>query len=281
MCLLVVAWQVHADYPLILAGNRDEFHDRPAAPLGWSTDWPDIAAGRDLKAGGTWLGVARDARLGVVTNFRDRAQPSPADAPSRGRLVPDYLLHDRTPAQFVEALEPTAGRYAGFNLLLADRACLYYASNRTPRSPRSLERGIYGLSNGELDEPWPKLVRARERFATAIEAQRPDPSELFALLADRTTATEPAMPGLPPDWQRAVSAPFVVHERYGTRCTTVVLIDREGRAVIQERRFDSNGNETGSSRLEFGGHEAPGVAQTGSAAVRATHYAATLASPAE
>jgi uncharacterized protein with NRDE domain len=279
MCLLVVAWQVHADYPLILAGNRDEFHDRPAVPLGWSADWPDSAAGRVLKAGGTWLGVARDARLGVVTNFRDGAPSSP-DAPSRGRLVPDYLLHERTPSQFVAALEPAAGRYAGFNLLLADRTSLYYASNRTPHSPRALGRGICGLSNGELDEPWPKLVRARERFAAAIARERPEPSELFALLADRTPAAEPAMPGLPPDWQRAVSAPFVVHERYGTRCTTVVLIDREGHTVMHERRFDSKGDETGSSRLEFGGHQATGAVPSEAADVRLQH-GSSLASHAE
>jgi len=280
MCLLVVAWQVHADYSLIVAGNRDEFHDRPAAPLAWSPDWPDVAAGRDLQAGGTWLGVARDGRLGVVTNFRDPAQPSPAGAPSRGRLVPDYLLHEQSPAQFVSTLEPTANRYAGFNLLLADRSSLVYTSNRTPRSPRTLAPGIYGLSNGELDEPWPKLVRTRERFTAAIARERPDTAELFALLADRTSALEPAMPGLPPDWQRAVSAPFVVHERYGTRCTTVVLIDREGRSVMHERRFDANGDETGVSRLEFGG-DLTARATTSRPAARTPHGVPPFASSPE
>jgi uncharacterized protein with NRDE domain len=266
MCLLVVAWQVHADYPLIVAGNRDEFHDRPAAPLAWSPDWPDVAAGRDLQAGGTWLGVARDARLGVVTNFRDTTQPSPPAAPSRGRLVPDYLLQDQTPARFIGMLESTAERYAGFNLLLADRSSLIYTSNRAPRSPRTLAPGIYGLSNGELDEPWPKLVRTRERFASAIASKQPDAAELFAMMADRTPAHEPVMPGLPQDWQRAVSAPFVVHERYGTRCTTVVLIDREGCSVMHERRFDANGDETGVSRLEFGGDPAARAATSRPAA---------------
>jgi len=280
MCLLVVAWQVRADYPLIVVGNRDEFHDRPAVPLGWSPDWPDIAAGRDLQAGGTWLGVARDARLGVVTNFRDPAQPSSPPAPSRGRLVPDYLLHDQTPAQFVSVLEPTANRYAGFNLLLADRSNLVYTSNRTPRSPRTLAPGIYGLSNGELDEPWPKLVRTRDRFTAAVASERPDAAELFALMADRNPADEPVMPGLPRDWQRAVSAPFVVHERYGTRCTTVVLIDREGCSVMHERRFDVHGNETGVSRLEFGGDPATG-ATTSRPAARTPHGASPFASSPE
>ena len=145
-------------------------------------------------------------------------------------------MHDQTPAQFVSVLEPTANRYAGFNLLLADRSSLVYTSNRTPRSPRTLAPGIYGLSNGELDEPWPKLVRTRDRFTAAIARERPDAAELFALMADRNPSDEPVMPGLPRDWQRAVSAPFVASAT--ARCTTVVLIDREGCSVMHERRFD-------------------------------------------
>jgi uncharacterized protein with NRDE domain len=142
-----------------------------------------------------------------------------------------------------------------------------------------LESGIYGLSNGELDEPWPKLVRVRERFAAAIARERPDPEELFALLADRTPAAEPEMPGLPPDWRRALSAPFVVHERYGTRCTTVVLIDTEGRTLMHERRFDSKGDETGSSRLEFG---ADGTRDVSSETIgQRVNRGSAVASPAE
>jgi uncharacterized protein with NRDE domain len=256
MCLLVVAWRIHSELPLILAGNRDEFHDRPAVPLGIWPERPTIAGGRDLQAGGTWLAAAPDSRLGVVTNFRDTtARPLP-NAPSRGELVTGYLSSPQSAAAFLEGLTPDLDRYAGFNLLLADADELRYVSNRVDGRDRALPPGIYGLSNGALDEPWPKLVRARERFATAVAAQRPDPAELFALLADRTAATEPAMPGLPADWQRALSAPFVVHDRYGTRCTTVVLIDRNGRSTLHERRFDSRGTQTGASRLELGGPDA-------------------------
>jgi uncharacterized protein with NRDE domain len=256
MCLLVVAWRIHADYPLILAGNRDEFHDRPAAPLGQWSDRPGIAGGRDLQAGGTWLAAASAGKLGVVTNFRDTTSRPPSDAPSRGELVVDYLSRPQSAARFAADLEPRATRYAGFNLLLADTHDLVYLSNRVPHGARALPSGFYGLSNGALDEPWPKLIRARERFRAAVSASQPEVAELFALLADRTPATEPAMPDLPPDWQQALSAPFVVHDRYGTRCTSVVLIDRNGHATMHERRFDSTGTQTGASRLELGGHEA-------------------------
>jgi uncharacterized protein with NRDE domain len=272
MCLLVVAWRIHADYPLILAGNRDEFHDRPAAPLGWWPDRPGLAGGRDLHACGTWLAAAVDGRLGVVTNFRDTTARPAAGAPSRGELVVDYLSRPHSAARFADELEPVATRYAGFNLLLADAHELHYVSNRTGGA-RSLAPGFYGLSNGALDEPWPKLVRARQRFQAAVAAPRPDVAELFALLADRTTATEPAMPDLPTDWQRALSAPFVVHERYGTRCTTVVFRDRGGHATMYERRFDRTGTQTGATRLGLG------VPDAAAPAVRDGAHAAPAQSP--
>ena len=119
MCLLVVAWLSHPRYRLVVAGNRDEFHERPAAPLGWWNDEPGILAGRDLRAGGTWLGLSRRGRFGLVTNFRDTEAPSAPDAPSRGHLVPRFLRDHAGPAAYLDALQAEAARYAGFNLLLA------------------------------------------------------------------------------------------------------------------------------------------------------------------
>ena len=255
MCLLVVAWKNHPRYRLVVAANRDEFHDRPTAPLGWWNDDPRVLAGRDLQAGGTWLGITRPGRFGVVTNFRDLERPPAPDAPSRGRLVPDFLTGDGAPQAFVNTVTGTADRYAGFNLLVATPDSLHYLSNRTEERARPLPPGVYGLSNHWLDSPWPKLVRTRERFAAAIAAGELEVRELFDLLADRDPApgdAPPPDPGLPADLERALSSPFVLHSRYGTRCSTVVLVRHDGQTVIQERRFDPQGAQTGTTRLEFG-----------------------------
>jgi len=253
MCLLVVAWRSHPRYRLVVAGNRDEFHERPAAPLGWWTDAPGILAGRDLRAGGTWLGLSRSGRFGVVTNFRDADATPPAAAPSRGALVPDYLNDGREPPRFIESLGPGATRYAGFNLLLGDAAGLHYFTNVGGDGPRALPPGIYGLSNHRLDEPWPKLVRTRERFAAALDRDDTDPATLVALLADRTPAADEALQDrdLPRDLERALSAPFVRHEHYGTRCSTVLLVEHSGRTVVHERRYDAGGVQSGATRIEF------------------------------
>jgi len=260
MCLLVVAWKTHARYRLVVAANRDEFHDRPAAPLAWWTDDERVLAGRDLQAGGTWMGVARSGRFGAVTNFRDlESQPLPS-SPSRGSLVPRFLSADRDPALFLDSLHHEASSYAGFNLLVGGTGNLYYYSNRGDDGPRELHAGVYGLSNHWLDSPWPKLVRTRHRFAAAIDGADVDVESLFGLLADREPAPQqPAEDedGVPEGWRRALSAPFVRHDRYGTRCSTVVLAAYDGRMVVHERRFDATGGQTGATRFEFDGSGPP------------------------
>ena len=255
MCLLVVAWKKHPRYRLVVAANRDEFHDRPAAPLCWWNDDPRVLAGRDLKAGGAWLGASRSGRFGIVTNFRDLEPPPAPDAPSRGTLVPAFLTGATGPEEFVEELRGAAQRYAGFNLLLGGPDSLHYVSNRGATDARPLAPGIYGLSNHSLDSPWPKLVRTRQKFAAVIEREEPEAAALFDILADREPAGDAELPdtGLPPDWERALSAPFVLHSRYGTRCSTVMFVGHDGRTVVQERRFDAGGRETGVTRLEFSG----------------------------
>ncbi len=253
MCLLVLAWRLHPRYRLVVAGNRDEFHDRAAAPIQWWTDEPSVLAGRDLQAGGTWMGVSRTGRFGVVTNFR-QAEARPAQgAPSRGHLVPGFLRSGDPPGRYVEALAGAASEYAGFNLLVGDDDELHYLSNVTDPGGRALSPGVYGLSNHRLDEPWPKLVRTRERFATILAEENPEPGRLFEALADATPddSGDPSPDDLPADLERALSAPFVRHERYGTRCSTVTLIGTNGRAVVQERRFDARGTQTGATRIEF------------------------------
>lgn len=260
MCLLVLAWRRHPRYRLILAGNRDEFHDRPAAPLSWWQDDPRVLAGRDLKAGGTWLGVARSGRFGVVTNYRDLQAPIEG-APSRGQLVPRFLTGATSPKEFLDDLRGAAPRYSGFNLLVGGSRALYYFSNRGPAAPTALAPGVYGLSNHLLDEPWPKLTRTRERFDQLLTQAEVSCEDLFAMLADRTQAPDELLPttGLPRDWERIVSAPFIVNERYGSRCSSVLLVERNGRTVLQERRFDAHGVQSGASRFEYASTEVPEV----------------------
>jgi uncharacterized protein with NRDE domain len=252
MCLLVFAWKVHPRYRLIFAGNRDEFHDRPAASLGWWDDHAAILGGRDLQAGGTWLAVSRRGRFGVVTNFRDLQRPEPG-APSRGHLITRYLSGEPDNLRFIEQLTPEAGIFGGFNLLLADDGTMTYASNRAPEFGRELPPGVYGLSNHLLDTPWPKLTLTRQRFERLMGVAEPEADALFDMLGDRTPAADHLLPntGVSPEWERLLSSPFIVNERYGTRCSTVVRISYERHVEIQERRFDTDGRICDTRMFEF------------------------------
>jgi uncharacterized protein with NRDE domain len=261
MCLLVLAWETHPRYRLIVAANRDEFHERPAAPLGKWSALPEILGGRDLRAGGAWLALDRRRRFGVVTNFRD-LQRSAADAPSRGALIPAYLAQDLGPAQYLAALETTAQAYAGFNLLVSDGGELWYARNRGPEFARRLPPGVYGLSNHFLDTPWPKLARVRRKFEDWLHGPGARETEpLLAMLADREPAG-PATDGsdriVDRDLQRALSAPFVLDPRYGTRCSTLVMLTFGGALRLYERRFGPDGRMTGETELTLDDTEWPG-----------------------
>ena len=254
MCLLVFAWQAHPRYRLIFAGNRDEFHDRPAAPMHW---WPqerraEILAGQDLKAGGTWLGLARSTRFGVVTNYRDMQRPVPGAA-SRGELITQWLTSDESPSAFSASLSAHADNYAGFNLLVADESEMSYSANRTKPFASLVAPGIHGLSNHLLDTPWPKLERTRERFVGLAAQYDPSLDELERILADRAPAPDADLPttGLPRDRERLLSAPFIVDPAYGTRCTTVVLVAHDGATTVRERRFDPMGRSTGMDEFTF------------------------------
>lgn len=259
MCLLVLAWKTHSRYRLVVAANRDEFHDRPSAALGWWQDEPRILGGRDLRGMGTWMGVARGGRLGIVTNFRDLENPPAPDAPSRGDLVPRFLTGATSPKEYLDDLRGRASRYAGFNLLVGGPRALHYYCNRDGSSARALPAGIYGLSNHWLDSPWPKLARTRARFSELVRNDSVEPGALFDTLGDRAPADTDEIPdtGLPPEWERALSAPFVVHERYGTRCSTLLLVERDGSSTMLERRFDATGALTGATRLGFTSLDVP------------------------
>jgi uncharacterized protein with NRDE domain len=253
MCLLVLAWRSHPRYRLVIAANRDEFHERPAAALGPWTDTPGIVAGRDLQAGGAWFAIDQERRCGIVTNFREFGRRR-RSAPSRGGLIPAYLGNGGTPAEYLRGLETDAPGYSGFNLLLADRDSLWYASNRADQFARELPPGIYGLSNEFLDTPWPKLVRVRARFEATLASPVSEDREalghgLFAMLDDRETeAPESLAPSeLPPELARKLSSPFVLDSTYGTRCSTVLTISHDDSLSIAERRFEASGIPAGET----------------------------------
>lgn len=260
MCLLVLAWKVHHRYRLVVAANRDEFHERPTEPMG---RWPapdELIAGRDLRAGGTWLGVDRLRRFGIVTNFRELQRPSPG-APSRGHLIPDYLRNPAPITHYIKGLQAAADSYSGFNLLLADQDSLWYISNRAPQFAQLLPPGIYGLSNELLDTPWPKLQRVRQRFDALIA--QPDniaAEALFGILADPTQAgVNDSLPdtGVSREWEQLLSSPFVRNSEYGTRCSTLVIVDKTSALCMNERRFGPQGIALGDTRFDLGPDEWP------------------------
>ncbi|MFN3749303.1 MAG: NRDE family protein [Sphingorhabdus sp.] len=231
MCVVALALDCHPRWKLVLAGNRDEFHDRAALPLGRWSDQPDVIAGRDLQAGGGWLGVSDEGRLAVVTNIRNPDGPDPAKL-SRGALVGDWLAKADMPD--LSALP----EYNPFNLLLHDGGQTILLSNLPEPQRQPLAAGVHGLSNGHPGEPWPRKSSMETALAEWIAADA-TPEKLFALLRDERILDDGGIPIF-------IRAPV-----YGTRCSTVVLVDREGRGSISERRFHPDGSEAGETRIDF------------------------------
>lgn len=248
MCLIVFRWQPASEFPLVLSANRDEFHARPAEAMGWWKDQPALLAGRDLQAGGTWLGVSREGRIATVTNFRDNV-PAVREQ-SRGDIVTGFASASLSPAEYLSSLD--GDRYAGFSALASDGRELAYHSNRS-RATRKLPPGLYGLSNAALDTPWSKLVRSRARLDELLLAGQPTLDSLLELMTDRSPASddELADPDLPFEIDRALSPPFIVMPDYGTRCSTALICRSDGHIEIAERRFDAEGEVTGESRFVF------------------------------
>jgi uncharacterized protein with NRDE domain len=253
MCLLIMACQYRIDYPLIIAANRDEFFERPSAALDfWEADG-DILAGRDLRGGGTWMGLHRSGRLAAITNFREPQRFRP-EAPSRGHLVSSYLGGRRTAAEYLAALAKNGGDYNGFNLVAGRPAALHYYSNRGP-APQPVAPGIHGLSNHLLDTPWPKVRRATEAMAKVLgRSGRPDPEALLALLGDRHRPPDGELPdtGIGLEWERLLSTAFIQSPAYGTRASSVLLVAADGATEFIERTFAPDGrSQTRHYRLQL------------------------------
>ncbi len=255
MCLVLVVWRMHAQYPCLVAANRDEFHARPTARAEWWPDHPEILAGRDLEAGGTWLGVTRTGRFAALTNYRDperrRAAAPGAATPSRGALVTSVLESGASVAQSLSYLREVGANYNGFNLIFSDGERLgIYESVRG--SGRELGPGIYGLSNHLLDTPWPKVQIAKNRLQAALLGLT-DTAPLLELLRDDRPASDALLPqtGVSLEWERLLSSAFVRAPDYGTRCSTIIRIEREGRAYFDEWSWDSIGADIGRISLRF------------------------------
>jgi uncharacterized protein with NRDE domain len=252
MCLVLLAFKYRPDFKLILAANRDEFYDRPTALAAFWKEAPRVLAGRDLRAGGTWLGITRDGRFGLLTNYRDPASIKDG-APSRGALIREYLLGNEAPLPYLEKVAQEGHQYNGFNLLIGDHEHLFYYSNRRDR-PRELEQGIYGLSNHLLDMPWPKVTRAKNLFAPLVsKAEVPGRDRLFRILEDRTPAKDEDLPdtGIGLEWERLLSPIFITSPRYGTRSSAVLRIDQEDRVIFIEKSYDSNAGTPTCVEFEF------------------------------
>ncbi|MGV3638746.1 MAG: NRDE family protein [Flavobacteriales bacterium] len=242
MCLITLAYQFHPRFPLVLAANRDEFLERPTAPASWWADAPHVLAGRDLRAGGTWLGITRTGRFAALTNHRDLRR-APKQGPSRGLLVRTAL--EGSP------LEATAA-YEGFNLVYGPLNALRYHNNIEP-TDEPLGPGIHGLSNALLNTPWPKVERAKDSLAEALRVPDEELVEaLFKVLRDPVPAADAQLPdtGLTPPMERALSSVFITTEGYGTRCSTVVLLGHDGRVHFEERVHTTGGSFQATFQLE-------------------------------
>ena len=253
MCLILFAWQAHPDYPLVVAANRDEWRERPAASAAWWDDAPDILAGRDLEAGGTWLGVTRSGRFAAITNFRDPSDRK-STAPSRGQLVADYLRGNASPRDYLVALAKHAARYNGFNLLLADDTSMCYFGSREGEII-DVAPGIHGLSNHLLDEPWPKVKKGKSALGAAFEAKMAETPLLersFEILSDVEAADDKGLPntGVGLEWERLLSPSLIVTEKYGTRCSTL-LLRGERDITFEERTRGVAGEVTARSAYHF------------------------------
>ncbi|OGP90180.1 MAG: hypothetical protein A2031_08395 [Deltaproteobacteria bacterium RBG_19FT_COMBO_43_11] len=251
MCLIIFAYKVHPSYNLILAANRDEFYDRPSSDADFWEETPQILAGRDLKEGGTWLGITREGKFAAITNYRDPAAFI-GNAQSRGMLVRDFLCGNQSADEYLENISQQLDKYNCYNLILKDHDGLYAFSNRGKK--QKLSAGIYGLSNHLLDTPWPKVLRAKKKLKAALKEKSAALEEaLFTLLSDRNFPHENKLPttGVDKEWEKVLSPIFIKSPDYGTRSSTILFIGKNNRVKFIEKIFDGNPEPWIISRFSF------------------------------
>ena len=254
MCLIVFAYQQHPNYPLLLTANRDEFYQRPTQAADFWSDHPDLLAGRDLQAGGTWLGITRSGRFAAITNYREELTPEQSFPRSRGDLTRDFLSGNSSAREFLQEIQPIDQEYAGFNLLLMDNTGLYCYSNRSTKI-EALAPGLYGLSNHQLDTPWPKVEQAKGMFQDILQQDTISHEQLFNALASEKQADINDLPEtdsfLPRESARKISSQFIRSEDYGTRANTTLKISTAGQVEFQEKNFAAGGKSDIHRKFAF------------------------------
>ena len=251
MCLILFAYKMHPSYRLIVAANRDEFYERPSSPAEFWEDAPQVLAGRDLKEGGTWLGITRAGKFAAITNYRDPAALK-TGAPSRGKLVSNFLTGPESAASYIKKVSRQAHKYNGFNLICGDDADILVYSNRG--DVQKLEAGIYGLSNRLLDSSWPKVMRGKKALTEAMmEKGAALETTIFTILANRKIAPDKKLPstGIGLEWERLLSSIFIESPGYGTRSSTVLLIGKNKWVKFVEKVFDGKPEPWIESRFSF------------------------------
>jgi len=251
MCFIVFSYKQHSRYKLIFCANRDEFYNRETVKMHF---WPEnnsVLAGKDIQGGGTWMGITKQGKLAALTNFREQISASPTK-PSRGQIVKKFAEQENGVKKFTDYLKKTKNHYEGYNLIFGTIDKLYYFSNRSngtlPISP-----GLYGLSNATLDTPWPKINRGKHLLKKVITNPDFPVKDLFGILSDSQKVDYDMLPdtGISPAYEKELSPVFVNMAKYGTRSSTVILVDYENNAFVYEQRYDNNARITGNSTFSF------------------------------
>jgi len=251
MCLIFLSYNQHPKYPLIIAANRDEFLDRPALPMDYWPENPNILAGQDLTGGGTWLGVTTSGYFSMLTNYRDMANIK-TNAPTRGKLVLDYLKGEFDPATYLQALDASGGQYNGYNILLGTMHNPWYYSNQNHKFYQ-LGSGLYGLSNALLDSNWPKVDRGKTAFRELVESNNVNSESLFELMINKELADDDQLPdtGIGIEKEKLLSSMFIDMQGYGTRNTTILIMDRNNTVEITERTYSKADGTSSDQKFNF------------------------------
>jgi len=251
MCLIVFANNFIEDYKLVFAANRDEFYERSSEQAEFWNEYPDLLAGKDLQAGGTWMGITKQGRFAAITNFRDLINHR-NDASSRGNLTIDFLISNMSPQEYFNSLKPTLNNFNGFNLLLGNVDQLYYFSNKT-EDIQKLEPDIHGISNAILDTPWPKVEKSKIQLQRLIEYKKIHPWEILNILDDTSPAKDKELPdtGVGLELERVLSPIFIKSEKYGTRSSTIVTVDKQNNVRFVEKTYFANSGRFSNRDFNF------------------------------
>lgn len=251
MCLINFQLNNHNKYKLVMAANRDEEYSRPTEAAHYWKDYPHILGGRDLRGMGTWLGITKTGRISALTNIRNTKELLSTHQKSRGHLVSNYLIGSQNPSEYLNDISKSDNDYAGFNLLVGNQDEIFYLNNYENKVSK-VDNGLHSLSNHHLDTPWPKVIKGKTGLEKIMDSEDSDIEDLFRLLRDDDTAENKDLPdtGLSKEIEKNLSPLFINMDKYGTRCSTVILIDQDDNATFVERTY-LEGQLTGEVKFEF------------------------------